>query len=52
MLHLASFSINYNTFQLAIVCLSFAEYVVESFTDECAPTPIAIKVVCLTCIGK
>lgn len=37
--------------QLAIVCLSFAEYVVESFTDECAPTPIAIKVVCLTCIA-
>ena len=38
-------------FQLAIVCLSFAEYVVEAFTDECAPTPIAVKVVCLTCVG-
>lgn len=37
--------------QLAIVCLSFAEYVVEAFTDECAPTPIAVKVVCLTCIA-
>ena len=38
--------------QLAIVCLSFAEYVVEAFTDECAPSPTVIKVVCLTSIGR
>lgn len=38
--------------QLAIVCLSLAEYVVEAFTDECPPTSGVVKVVCILSIGK
>lgn len=37
--------------QLAIICLSFAEYVVEAFTDECAPTPEMLKVVGITTVA-
>jgi hypothetical protein len=38
--------------QLAIICLSFAEYVVEAFTDECPPTPEMLKVVGITTVGE
>eukprot|EP00096_Caligus_rogercresseyi_P007555 TRINITY_DN25469_c0_g1_i1.p1 TRINITY_DN25469_c0_g1~~TRINITY_DN25469_c0_g1_i1.p1 ORF type:complete len:517 (-),score=107.66 TRINITY_DN25469_c0_g1_i1:136-1686(-) len=31
--------------QLAIICLSFGEYVVEAFTDECAPSQTTLKLV-------
>jgi hypothetical protein len=38
--------------QLAIICLSFAEYVVEAFTDDCPPTPEMLKVVGITTVGE
>jgi hypothetical protein len=38
--------------QLAIICLSFAEYVVEAFTDECPPTTEMLKVVGITTVGE
>jgi L-type amino acid transporter 9 len=38
--------------QLAIICLSFAEYVVEAFTYECSPSPLILKVVGMTTVGK
>ncbi|XP_040576621.1 b(0,+)-type amino acid transporter 1 [Lepeophtheirus salmonis] len=31
--------------QLAIICLSFGEYVVEAFTDECPPSNTTLKLV-------
>jgi len=30
--------------QLAIICMSFAEYAVEAFTDECDPDPLIVQV--------
>ena len=38
--------------QLAIICLSFAEYVVEAFTYECAPSPDLLKLVGMTTVGE
>ncbi len=38
--------------QLAIICLSFAEYVVEAFAYECAPTPDMLKIVGITTVGN
>ena len=38
--------------QLAIICLSFAEYVVEAFTEECAPSQNLLKFVGITTVGK
>ena len=38
--------------QLAIICLSFAEYVVEAFTYECSPSPDLLKIVGMTTVGK
>ena len=37
--------------QLAIICLSFAEYVVEAFTYECAPSPDLLKMVGMTTVA-
>ena len=31
-------------FQLAIICMSFAEYAVEAFTNECDPDPMIVQV--------
>ena len=38
--------------QLAIICLSFAEYVVEAFAFECPPPENIIKIVGVTTVGK
>lgn len=38
--------------QMAIICLSFAQYAVEAFVSECNPPPIAVKMVALLAIGK
>jgi len=37
--------------QLAIICLSFAEYVVEAFTYECSPSPDLLKIVGMTTVA-
>ena len=37
--------------QLAIICLSFAEYVVEAFTYECAPSKDLLKIVGMTTVA-
>ena len=37
--------------QLAIICLSFAEYVVEAFTYECAPSKDLLKIVGITTVA-
>ena len=38
--------------QLAIICLSLAEYVAEAFTYECPPTSDILKIVGITTVGK
>ena len=38
--------------QLAIICLSFAEYVAEAFTYECAPSTDLLKVLGVTTVGE
>ena len=38
--------------QLAIICLSFAEYIAEAFTVECAPPTVILKVIGVTTVGK
>ncbi len=38
--------------QLAIICLSFAEYVVEAFAYECAPSQDMLKIVGIATVGK
>jgi peptidoglycan/LPS O-acetylase OafA/YrhL len=30
-------------FQLAIICMSFAEYAVEAFASECEPNPFIVQ---------
>merc|ERR1712141_570415 len=37
--------------QLAIICLSFAEYVVEAFTYECSPSADLLKIVGMTTVA-
>ena len=37
--------------QLAIICLSFAEYVVEAFAYECAPSDTLLKIVGMTTVA-
>lgn len=37
--------------QMAIICLSFAQYAVEAFVTECEPPVIVIKMVGLLAIG-
>lgn len=37
--------------QLAIICLSFAEYVAEAFADECSPSPVIFKIIGLATVG-
>ena len=37
--------------QLAIICLSFAEYIAEAFTVECAPPTIILKVIGVTTVA-
>ncbi|CRK89346.1 CLUMA_CG003105, isoform A [Clunio marinus] len=36
--------------QMAIICLSFAQYAVEAFISECNPPIIVVKMVALLCI--
>ena len=38
--------------QLAIICLSFAEYVVEAFAYECSPPKNILKIVGMTTVGE
>jgi solute carrier family 7 (L-type amino acid transporter), member 9/15 len=38
--------------QLAIICLSFAEYVAEAFTYECPPSPMILKIIGITTVGE
>lgn len=38
--------------QMAIICLSFAQYAVEAFVHECEPPIMAIKMVALLAIGN
>lgn len=38
--------------QMAIICLSFAQYAVEAFVSECDPPMIVVKMVALLAIGK
>ena len=38
--------------QLAIICLSFSEYVVEAFAFECPPPENIIKIVGVTTVGE
>lgn len=38
--------------QMAIICLSFAQYAVEAFVSECNPPPIAVKMVAILAIGE
>lgn len=37
--------------QMAIICLSFAQYAVEAFVHECDPPIIVVKMVALLAIG-
>lgn len=37
--------------QLAIICLSFAEYVVEAFAYECPPSPFVLKLIGITTVA-
>lgn len=37
--------------QMAIICLSFAQYAVEAFVTECEPPIIVVKMVGLLAIG-
>jgi solute carrier family 7 (L-type amino acid transporter), member 9/15 len=38
--------------QMAIICLSFAQYAVEAFVQECDPPGIVVKMVALLAIGE
>lgn len=38
--------------QMAIICLSFAQYAVEAFVSECDPPSIVVKMVALLAIGE
>jgi len=38
--------------QMAIICLSFAQYAVEAFVTECDPPRGVVKMVALVAIGK
>ncbi len=38
--------------QLAIICLSFAEYVAEAFAYECSPTSDILKIVGITTVRE
>lgn len=38
--------------QMAIICLSFAQYAVEAFVYECEPPIAIVKMVALLAIGK
>ncbi len=38
--------------QLAIICLSLAEYVAEAFTYECPPSSDILKVIGITTVGE
>lgn len=38
--------------QMAIICLSFAQYAVEAFVSECDPPSIVVKMVALLAIGR
>lgn len=38
--------------QMAIICLSFAQYAVEAFVSECNPPSIAVKMVAILAIGE
>lgn len=38
--------------QMAIICLSFAQYAVEAFVSECDPPIIVVKMVALLAVGK
>lgn len=38
--------------QMAIICLSFAQYAVEAFVAECDPPMAVVKMVALVAIGK
>lgn len=38
--------------QMAIICLSFAQYAVEAFVVECDPPTIVVKMVAVLVIGK
>lgn len=37
--------------QMAIICLSFAQYAVEAFVYECEPPLIVVKMVALLAVG-
>lgn len=38
--------------QMAIICLSFAQYAVEAFVSECDPPSVVVKMVALLAIGN
>lgn len=38
--------------QMAIICLSFAQYAVEAFVSECNPPIAVVKMVALLAIGE
>lgn len=38
--------------QLAIICLSFAEYVAEAFAYECSPSMTILKLLGVTTVGE
>lgn len=38
--------------QLAIICLSFAEYVAEAFAHECPPSDVILKILGIGTVGK
>lgn len=37
--------------QLAIICMSFAEYAVEAFTAECEPSPLIVQLCAAATVG-
>lgn len=37
--------------QMAIICLSFAQYAVEAFVSECDPPVVVVKMVAMLAIG-
>lgn len=38
--------------QMAIICLSFAQYAVEAFVSECDPPVVVVKMVAILAIGE
>lgn len=38
--------------QMAIICLSFGQYAVEAFVNECDPPVVVVKMVALLAIGN